>query len=286
MNKTLLVIALSLLAGFAAGAWFSSTEDAGESARSGAPAYFDSDATTEERLAVLERIVAEERDARLVLEEQLQGLYADLDRIDVTGLQSLLAAGADDPQNEGRIRVASNDRQESRRAMRNFTDMRTRRLVGGGFSEARAATIVQLEDEIRMAALQDEYEARQNGEAVNAWRQMESYQERMRASLGDEEYGKYLEAYGGSSAVVVNNVIGSSPANRAGLQAGDQILSYNGDRVYNMNQLRDLAFDGSPGEDVIVEIERDGQRMQIVLPRGPMGISGSGGRRMGYPFGG
>ena len=54
-----------------------------------------------------------------------------------------------------------------------------------------------------------------------------------------------------------------------------------------MNELRSMAFSGEAGEDVIVDIERNGQRMQLVLPRGPMGITGSGGG-MGFrsPFGG
>jgi len=62
-------------------------------------------------------------------------------------------------------------------------------------------------------------------------------------------------------------------------------MSYDGRRVFSMDELKSMAFAGDPGEDVIVDIERNGQRMQLVLPRGPMGITGSGGRtglRMGF----
>ena len=31
-----------------------------------------------------------------------------------------------------------------------------------------------------------------------------------------------------------------------------------------------------PGEDVVIEVERDGVRMQLTVPRGPIGITGSG----------
>ena len=75
---------------------------------------------------------------------------------------------------------------------------------------------------------------------------------------------------------MVSDVIGSSPANRAGLKTGDRIINYDGNRVYTMWELKDMAFDGNPGEDVILDIERDGQRMQLVVPRGPLGISGNG----------
>ena len=30
------------------------------------------------------------------------------------------------------------------------------------------------------------------------------------------------------------------------------------------------------GEDVVIEIMRDGMRMQLIVPRGPLGISGVG----------
>jgi hypothetical protein len=54
-----------------------------------------------------------------------------------------------------------------------------------------------------------------------------------------------------------------------------------------MYELRSMSFSGNRGEDVVVEVIRDGQRMQLVLPRGPMGITGSG-ASMGFrgSFGG
>ena len=93
MNRTLLTILLSLAAGFAAGAWATSASQSGDTAGESRAAadYFDPNASSAERIEALERIVSEERDARLVLEEQMQGLYADLERIDVPELRQLLA---------------------------------------------------------------------------------------------------------------------------------------------------------------------------------------------------
>ena len=68
----------------------------------------------------------------------------------------------------------------------------------------------------------------------------------------------------------------SSPGSQAGLQPGDQIVSYNGERIFNISELHELTLQGTVGENVIVEIERDGMRMQLSLPRGPVGISGTG----------
>ena len=121
-----------------------------------------------------------------------------------------------------------------------------------------------------------EYEAQQEGATTSPWDQAYGYQSGLREKLGDSEYERYLQAQGSATAITVRNVIDSSPANRAGLLPGDEIVSYDGNRVFGMYELRSMSFSGSPGEDVVVEVMRDGQSMQIILPRGPLGITGSG----------
>jgi hypothetical protein len=95
MNKTVLAVILSVVAGFAAGAWTTSASQPGGEQVSDPAEYFDAGAPATDRLAALERIVAEERDARLVLEEQLQALLADFDRIDNPDLEELLRMAAE-----------------------------------------------------------------------------------------------------------------------------------------------------------------------------------------------
>ena len=277
MNKPLLAIVLSLAAGGALGAIAmnatqSRTEDA-----SPETVYFNTAAPAAERIAALERIVAEERDARLVLEDQMHGLYADLERLDSPELRQLL-----EQFNTGREQQRSADRPRSQtsssrsRRMRDYKQMRTDQLVNGGFTEDRARQILAMEDQVRLELLEAEYEAHRSGNEDDYWTRANNYQNTLREQLGDAEYEKYLVAQGGQASVTVNDVIGSSPANRAGLKTGDRIVSYDGNRVYTMWELKNMAFDGNPGEDVILDIERDGQRMQLVVPRGPLGISGNG----------
>lgn len=248
---------------------------------------FDADAPLEARIAALEQAVSGERDARLVLEEQLHGLYAELERFDSPELNELLRTLAENSEAREQAQAQQAVRRERGARMQDFKDMRVGRLVAGGFSESRAQKILQFEDEARMAALQAEYEARRNGEAIDPWGRASDLQATLRERLGDAEYEQYLTAQGGQASITVREVIGSSPANQAGLRPGDRILSYDGERVFGMNDLKSMAFSGDPGEDVIVDIERNGQRMQLVLPRGPLGITGSGGG-MGFrsPFGG
>ena len=288
MNRTLIAIIFSLAAGFAAGAWTAkATPPASQGASAPAGGHFDSAAPLEERIAALEAAIAGERDARLVLEEQLHGLYAEIERFDSPEMTELLRNLAENGEARERARVEQAGRRERGAAMRNFQGLRAQRLVAGGFTEERAEQILDLEDEARMEMLQAEYAARRNGETLDPWEWAAEYQAGLRGRLGDAEYEKYLAAQGGQTSVTVREVIGSSPANRAGLRPGDRILSYDGERVFGMNDLKSMAFSGDPGEDVIVDIERNGQRMQLVLPRGPLGITGNGGS-MGFrsPFGG
>jgi hypothetical protein len=286
MNRTIIAVVASLAAGFAAGAW-TMMDEPFPGAATDTASTFDTDAPLEARIAALERAVSGEREARRVLEEQLHGLYAELERFDSPEMNELLGTLAESSQAREQARLQRAARRERGARLQDREDMRLGQLVAGGFTEGRAREVLEFEDEIRMAALQAEFEARQKGEDFNPWDWASNYQAGLRERLGDADYEKYLTAQGGQAAVTVREVIGSSPANRAGLRPGDQILSYDGKRVFSMNELRSMAFDGDPGEDVIVDIERNGQRMQLVLPRGPMGITGSGGG-MGFrsPFGG
>jgi S1-C subfamily serine protease len=99
----------------------------------------------------------------------------------------------------------------------------------------------------------------------------------LRNELGDADYERYLDASSRPTSVAVSGVLDSSPAQRAGLQPGDQIVRYDGKRIFSMSDLTRRTLEGQPGEQVVVDILRDGVSMQVAVPRGPIGISG--GRR-------
>jgi S1-C subfamily serine protease len=97
----------------------------------------------------------------------------------------------------------------------------------------------------------------------------------LRTELGDQEYERFLAAQGRSTSVNVMGVLASSPAERAGLQAGDEIVSYNGKRVFDAQELNEMTLGGTGAtSSVVVDVRRNGQNMQIVLPPGPIGIWG------------
>jgi S1-C subfamily serine protease len=128
-----------------------------------------------------------------------------------------------------------------------------------------------------MAALQARFDAGQSGDAGAWWQGRAEIAETLRAELGESGYERYLEANGRSTSVTVGTVIESSPAERAGLMPGDRITRYSGERIFGMSELTRQTMEGTPGQQVVVDIVRDGQPMQVVIPRGPLGISG--GRR-------
>jgi C-terminal processing protease CtpA/Prc len=149
-------------------------------------------------------------------------------------------------------------------------------MVEGGFTEDEARAILQRESEAQFKAMQAAWEAQRNGDRYDPFNSTTSTQSILRAEIGDEAYARYLEVQGQPTAVSVTQVLTGSPGNGAGLQAGDQLVSYDGDRVFSMSDLRNQTMQGEPGEDVVIEIDRDGMRMQLTLPRGPIGITGNG----------
>ena len=270
MPKIIAAIAISLIAGFAAGAWLKGDEPTRD------VPHADSRAPMEDRLVRLEQMMAEERDARLSLESQLQFLIEEIERIDAAGPRMFSDQASRVEETPAERRNAERAPRDFASMMRGFQERRLSNLIDGGFSEDEARRIMSKESEAEFRALQAAYVARRNGEAVDALSAMSEPQSMLRAELGDSDYERYLTAQGQPTAIQVTRVLDSSPGSQAGLQPGDQIVSYNGERVFNVNDLRELTLQGSAGENVILEIERDGVPMQLSVPRGPVGITGTG----------
>jgi len=93
-----------------------------------------------------------------------------------------------------------------------------------------------------------------------------------REALGEQNYDLYLFKLGTPNRVFVQSVIANSPAEKAGLQAGDVIYRYGDDRIFNWSDLTTATTQGEASETVRLEAERAGERFEIYLPRGPLGI--------------
>lgn len=93
-----------------------------------------------------------------------------------------------------------------------------------------------------------------------------------REELGDDKYDLFLYSSQLANRITVQSVLSGSPAENSGLQSGDYILSYDNQRVFNWSDLTSLTANGEAGENVEIEIQRNGQVFQYFIERGPLGI--------------
>ena len=145
-------------------------------------------------------------------------------------------------------------------------------LIVAGFAPDRAEWIKRRAQELRMQTMQAQSEARREGRPPPADVEAAT----LRTELGDQDYERFLAARGVPASVNVMEVLARSPGERAGLQRGDEIFSYDGKRVFNVQELNELMLVAASGESVVVDVRRNGENLRLVLPRGPIGVRGGG----------
>jgi C-terminal processing protease CtpA/Prc len=278
MGKILPAIAISLVVGFAVASWVytADTQPQVASGTKKTTSAFDSGLPVEERIAALERAVSDERYARQLLQEEVFYLTAELEQIERSNDVELREEITTDEAVAEAVDARSARREAYR--YRNSLEGRMEQLIEAGFLPSQASMIMQREAELQMAALQARYDAERSGDPGDYFRSRNAAELALREELGDADYERYLAANGQSTSITVSSVIESSPAQSAGLQAGDEIVRYDGERVFSITDLTRQSMDGAVGQNVVVDIMRDGTPMQIVIPRGPLGVFG-GSRR-------
>jgi hypothetical protein len=247
------------------------------------------DKALEQRLSGLETELEQERYERQALADELAALQARLAESAGTGEAG--SAGQANPRERIAATLESGEGPAVDRLRQRFPNglpadfaggrvdesvleqRQIDRFVAAGLSAERAQWILNREDELQMDVLNARYEAQQNGTPEQ---DVASVSQRMREELGDTDYEKYLEGLGRPTTVNVRDVLTNSPAESAGLQAGDQIVAYDGKRVFDMNELTGLTYEGQPGASVAIDVIRDGQPIQLYVERGPIGVSGGG----------
>ena len=93
-----------------------------------------------------------------------------------------------------------------------------------------------------------------------------------RSQTSENVYESLLFATGQSNRVVIQDVMQNSPASQAGIKTGDFLLQYGESRIYSAFDLRRAITDGEAGEEVKIELIRNGTASTVYMPRGPMGI--------------
>lgn len=232
-----------------------------------------SGASAEVRIADLERALAAQIDRSRTLEARILGLEERLRSAGTSVAAAPAAEGRALPERVAQVRDAlrgegAPDVATLRERQR---ERQLQRLVEAGFSRDRAEWIERRAEELEYQAMQAQYDAQRSGRPGQAGVDV---LRTLRSELGDADYERYLRGTGRPTDVQVLDVLASSAAERAGLQPGDQVVSYAGTRVFDMRELNALSREGNPGETVVMEVRRNGQTVHVQVPRGVLGLSG------------
>ena len=276
--KTLLLVVGGLAAGLAIAYWLPSSEPTpplgAASPSTSVPRSVSSDVELRgARHTALEDALAAEVEQRVALEKRVADLAAELQSSGARSVAAESGTHSPDPGDNAQMRTRFREGEAPGGANERRI---VEQLIAGGFAPDRAAWINRRSQELRMQSLQAQYEAMRQGRGFPAGN-AQGNEAILRNELGDAEYERYLAAMGRPTTVGVrDDVLASSPAERSGLLPGDEIVAYDGKRVFDMRELNALTLEGTAGESVIVDVRRSDQNVQLLMPRGPIGIFGGG----------
>ena len=150
-------------------------------------------------------------------------------------------------------------------------------LIDAGMAQTEAEQLKVRFEEMELAKLylrdQAVREGWSGGKRYREERQkLEAKTDNIKQELGEDAYDAYLFASGQSNRVAVQSVLSGSAAGNAGMLAGDQVIRYDGQRIYNWRDLRTATNQGDLTETIPVQVLRDNKQMEFYVQRGPLGI--------------
>jgi len=227
----------------------------------------------EQRLARLETRLAEEAAERQRLQERFDAVSAQLAALAGDG-SAIARSQSDIPH--ATAETAANDAQLASPIDYSKSAME-RALTAAGLGPDAAADIKRRQDELAMSEmyLRDQATREQwlNTPRFNEeMAAIDAQRTSVRTEIGDDAYDRYLFALGQNNRVRVDDVLLQSPAADAGLQTGDMIVRYGDARIFAPDELVAQTRDGTVGETVRLEIIRNGERLEVDVPRGPLGL--------------
>jgi hypothetical protein len=237
---------------------------------------------TERRITELARQVATltgklavEAAERRRLEERLESFTTELAALGDSKVQVALTAKAGPTPAD--IQPTRPNAPEPAPGNTSATTTMERALLAAGTDAATAADIKQRNDDLALAAmyLRDRATREHWADTPRFEEEMaaiEGQRTSIREEIGDDGYDRYLAALGEPNRVRVEDVMTESSAARVGLQQGDVVLRYGDARIFTPGDLVNATRGGTAGEMTQVEILRQGQVLDVEVPRGPLGL--------------
>ncbi len=173
--------------------------------------------------------------------------------------------------------AATSEKPEQPSAEQNFRTS-VEALIATGISTEQAAFIQSRLDEYDLKQLYLKDRASREGWINTAryrkeWQQAQTAYRALRSEIGDDAYDRMLYALGQANRIVVRDIMQNSSADQYGLQANDRVLEYDGQRVFNTQELNNLVTQGGDsGALVLMRVQRDEELIDFYIPRGPIGI--------------
>lgn len=150
-------------------------------------------------------------------------------------------------------------------------------LIRGGIDPAVAEDIVRRKNAVELRRLELQDQATRN-DYLNTQRYFDELELinqsdiDLRDELGDERYDKYLFDSKQNNRIRINAVMLDSPAEQAGIEQGDIVLSYDNQRMFSWRELKAATAEGELGEYVSITIYRSGEIFSFTVPRGTLGV--------------
>lgn len=153
-------------------------------------------------------------------------------------------------------------------------------LLAAGFDPFIVREVERVRDEVQLQRLELRDKATREG-----WIDSDRFRDqlvelradyRLKQTLGDVAFDQLLVAEGRNNRVRIDAVIAGSAADIAGVEAGDIVFRYANDRIFTFGDLRRSTAAGERDEPVRVEIIRNTEPIELVVPRGPLGVTITG----------
>lgn len=223
---------------------------------------------TDIAIALLETQLAEELQLRHILEQENEWLQSLLDEQSNTANNTannsanlLVTDGASATKRGSDKPTARN---------RGFDADKLRQL---GLDDFDISNIEDVFNELELRKIYLVNEA-QRGSWIRSQRfrdESRQLQGELRKSLDNQQYDLLLYATGQNNRVEITSTIPNSPAETAGILAGDKIIQYGEQTIFSPKELHDATIRGEAGELVAVAVQRGNEKLTLYLPRGPIG---------------